>query len=139
MLDLTTVAIVLDPGFGAQLFALAAQHPVWIVDSPTNRAIIEAVWSQRRHDKLPREVNVFRAIEGLSAAEHVSALLSSVYAAHGPHAQDPAFTTLLVDGAEPDDALAAALLARGASRVEGTGRGVRATFVHGSSGPEAPR
>ncbi|HEX2781587.1 MAG TPA: hypothetical protein VHM30_18935 [Gemmatimonadaceae bacterium] len=122
------MAIVLDPEFGAQLFALAERHPVWVVDSPTNRPIIEALWSQRRHEKEPREVNVFRAIDGVSPADHVLALLRSVDAAHGPAVQEPPFATLIVDGAALDDALIAALRARGAVSVEPTGRGLRASF-----------
>ena len=128
MLDLTTVAIVLDPEYGARLFALAARHPVWIVDSSANRPAIEAVWTQRRLERAERELNVFRAIEGLTPEEHVVALLRSVDAAHGPAAQDPAFGLLLVEGAALSDTLNAALLARGASRTERTEGGFRAHF-----------
>lgn len=119
---------MLDPEFGAGLFALAERHPVWVVDSPTNRPIIEALWSQRRHEREPREVNVFRAIEGLSAADHVLALLRSIDAAHGPGVQEPPFATLVVDGVAADEGLTAALRARGATAIEPTGRGLRAFF-----------
>ena len=131
MLDLTTVAIVLDPDYGARLFALAERHPVWIVDSSANRPAIEAVWTQRRQERAERELNVFRAIEGLTAEDHVVALLRSVDAAHGPAAQDPPFGLLLVEGATLSDALNAALLARGASRTERTATGFRADFDRG--------
>ena len=128
LLDLTTIAIVLDPEFGAQLFAIAALHPVWVVDSPANRPVIEAVWSQRRLDKVPREVTIFRAIDGMSPQEHVAALLGTIDAHHGPAVQHPAFVTLVVDGAAPDDRLREALRSHGATRVEETGRGFRAQF-----------
>jgi hypothetical protein len=128
VLDLTTVAIVLDPDYGSELLAVAALHPVWIVDSPANRPMIEAVWAERRAAKVPREVNVFRAIDGLSPAEHVAALMRSVDAAHGPSAQDPAYRTLVVQGVALDDALNALLLARGATSTWPTTHGFTAIF-----------
>ena len=131
MLDLTTIAIVLDPEYGSELLAVAPRHPVWIVDSPANRPMIEAVWAERRAAKVPREVNVFRAIDGLSPAEHVAALMRSVDAAHGPSAQDPAYRTLIVEGVALDDALNALLLARGATSTRTTRRGFTAVFDRG--------
>ena len=128
LLDLTTVAIVLDPEFGSRLFAVAELHPVWIVDSPVNRPAIEGVWSQRRQDRVPREVNVFRAIDGLSPADHVGALVRSVDAAHGPGAQDPPYRVLMVEGAPADDSMSAALRSRGMSVTRATATGFQATF-----------
>ena len=131
MLDLTTVAIVLDPEYGSELLAVAPLHPVWIVDSAANRPTIEAVWAERRAAKVPREVNVFRAIDGLSAAEHVTALMRSVAAAHGPSVQDPPYRTLIVEGVPLDDALNALLLARGAISTRATKRGFTAILDRG--------
>ena len=126
LLDLTTVAIVLDPEFGSRLFAVAELHPVWVVDSPANRPVIEAVWTQRRQDRVVREVNVFRAIDGLSPAEHVSALLRSIDAAHGPGAQNPPYRLLMVEGVSADEALTSALLARGMRVTRATASGFQA-------------
>ncbi|NUQ19669.1 MAG: hypothetical protein HOQ09_01785 [Gemmatimonadaceae bacterium] len=122
---------MLDPDYGPRLFALAARHPVWIIDSATNRPAIEAVWTQRRQERVERELNVVRAIDGLSPAEHVVALLRSVDAAHGPAVQDPPFRLLRVEGATLDDSLNAALLARGASSTERIDGGFSAHFDRG--------
>lgn len=126
---------MLDPDYGAELFAVAALHPVWIVESPANRPVIEAVWSQRRLDKVPREVTIFRAIDGMSPQEHVAALLGTIDAHHGPGVQHPAFVTLVVEGAAPDDRLRDVLRSHGATRVEETRRGFRAQFRRSGSAP----
>lgn len=128
-IDLTSVAIVLDPDFGAELHQLAAQMPVWIVDSPGNRPAIEAEWTRRRRDGAVRELSVFRAIDGLAASGHLAALLRTIDAAHGPSAQDPAFRTLLVFGATADDTAEAAVRALGGAAPVATASGFRVAFV----------
>ena len=42
------IAIVVDPNFGAELPALAAQLPVWIAHTPSNRAAAERWWAGPR-------------------------------------------------------------------------------------------
>jgi hypothetical protein len=127
-LDLSTVAIVLDPGFGAQLHELAARMPVWIVDAPGNRASIESEWTRRRQDGVERELSVFRMIDGLAPSEHIAAILRTIEAHHGPAAQQPPFTTLLVIGAGIDATVARAISASGGSEPIPTADGFRAAF-----------
>jgi hypothetical protein len=112
-LDLSTIAIVLDASFGVRLHELAARMPVWIVDTPGNRAAIETEWTRRRRDGAERELSVFRMIDGLSPAEHVAALVRTIDRQHGPTAQSPAFTTLLVIGTASDPVSTAAIRAAG--------------------------
>ena len=112
-LDLSTIAIVLDADFGARLHELAARIPVWIVDTPGNRAAIESEWTRRRRDGAERELSVFRMIDGLSPAEHVAALVRTIDRQHGPSAQSPAFATLVVIGTAPDSVSSAAIRAFG--------------------------
>lgn len=128
-IDHTTVAIVLDDNFGATLQQLAERMPVWIVDSAGNRAAIEGEWMRRRRDGVERELSVFRRIDGLSSADHLVALLRTIDSAHGPAAQEPAFTTLLVFGATPDPQLAAAIRSAGGSAPQETPDGFSAKFA----------
>lgn len=130
-LDLSTVAIVLDADFGAQLHALAARIPVWIVDTPGNRVAIESEWMRRRRDGAERELSVFRMIEGLSPSEHIAALLRTIDGTHGPAVQDPPFTTLLVIGATADAVANAAISAAGGGSVAETADGFSAHFARG--------
>jgi hypothetical protein len=127
-IDLTSVAIVLDPAFGAGLHSLAAQMPVWIVDSPANRPAIEAEWTRRRRDGVERELSVFRSIDGLKPSDHLAALLKTIDASHGPAAQEPPFRKLLVFGGDPDEIATAAVRAMGGDALVANESGFTATF-----------
>ena len=127
-LDFSTVAIVLDPDFGAQLHELASRIPVWIVDSPGNRSSIESEWTRRRRDGAERELNVFRMIDGLSPSDHIAALLRTIDKQHGAGAEDGPFATLLVIGAVADTAPIAALRAVGGGLPVETSNGFRVAF-----------
>ena len=127
-LDFSTVAIVLDPDFGAQLHELASRIPVWIVDSPGNRSSIESEWTRRRRDGAERELNVFRMIDGLSPSDHIAALLRTIDKQHGAGAEDGPFVTRLVIGAVADTAPIAALRAVGGGWPVETSNGFRVPF-----------
>ena len=127
-LDFSTVAIVLDADFGAQLHELASRIPVWIVDTPANRSSIESEWTRRRRDGAERELNVFRMIDGLSPSEHIAALLRTIDKQHGPSAEDGPFATLLVIGAAPDAAPVEAIRAIGGGSLVEMANGFRVEF-----------
>ena len=128
-LDFSTVAIVLDADFGAQLHELASRMPVWIVDAPGNRAAIESEWTLRRRDGAERELSVFRMIDGLSAADHIAALLRTIDAQHGQSADDGPFETLVVFGAPAEEAPAAAIRSFGGADPIATSDGFRVAFA----------
>ena len=73
-----TVAVVLDPEFGARLSSLAQRVAVWIVDSDVNRPAIEALWTARRREQAVYDVTVFRSIPGLSLEDHLAGVLRSI-------------------------------------------------------------
>lgn len=128
-LDFSTIAIVLDADFGARLSELASRMPVWIVDTPANRASIENEWTRRRRDGAERELSVFRLIDGLSASDHIAALLRTIDRQHGASAEDGPFTTLRIYGASPSDAPTAALRALGGGEPVTTGDGFQVAFA----------
>ena len=128
-LDFSTIAIVLDADFGAQLHELASRMPVWIVDTPGNRSSIEGEWTRRRRDGAERELNVFRMIDGLSASDHIAALVRTIDRQHGPSAEDGPFATLLVIGAPADAAPVAAIHALGGGTPVTTANGFRVPFA----------
>ena len=128
-LDFTTVAIILDPDFGAQLSELASRMPVWVVDTPGNRASIESEWARRRRDGAERELSVFRMIDGLSPADHIAALLRTIDAHHGASSDDGPFATLLVFGATADAAPVAAIRLLGGGEPVPTSVGFSVSFA----------
>lgn len=128
-LDFSTIAIVLDADFGAQLHELASRIPVWIVDTPGNRSSIESEWTRRRRDGAERELNVFRMIDGLSQSDHIAALLRTIDQQHGPSADDGPFATLLIIGAPVAAAPLAAIRAIGGGAAVETDNGFRVAFA----------
>jgi hypothetical protein len=128
-LDFSTIAIVLDAEFGAQLHELASRMPVWVVDTPGNRAAIESEWTRRRRDGAERELTVFRMIDGLSASDHIAALLRTIDQHHGAGAVDGPFKTLVVIGAAADAAPVGAIRAFGGDPPVATDDGFRVKFV----------
>src|SRR5688500_13055125 len=73
-----TIAIVLDPDFGARVASLAERAAVWIIDSDANRPAIEALWNARRTRQAAYDVTVFRAIPGLSIENHLDGVMRSI-------------------------------------------------------------
>ena len=128
-LDFSTVAIILDPDFGSQLGELASRMPVWVVDTPGNRASIESEWARRRRDGAERELSVFRMIDGLSHGEHIAALLRTIDAHYGEASDDGPFETLLVLGASADEAPVAVIRSFGGSDPIAMSGGFRVAFV----------
>jgi hypothetical protein len=77
-LDHTTVAIVLDPDYAGALHSLARRAPMWVIDSPLNRPVIEQLWTTRRRERTDWEITVFREVPGLSPETHLARVLKSV-------------------------------------------------------------
>lgn len=108
------VAIVLDPSFGEKLTELAKAQPVWAWGSPINRTAVQALWDD---SLLPCQVTVFDPAKATSAEEAFIYILDTVDQHH------PAWSRLLVIGAEPTAAVKAALAEYGAGSIEETTTG----------------
>ncbi len=102
-----TVAIVLDPAFGAQLASLAGRAAVWVVDSPENRPTIESLWTARRTRGAEYDLTVFRMIPGLSPADHIDGVVRSLDRLRFDDDDAPAapIGSVEVYGAAPDAAM----------------------------------
>jgi len=53
------VSVVVDREFGEQLATLAPGVPVWIVDTPTNKAVAKRLWKERPHDNSLTGITTF--------------------------------------------------------------------------------
>jgi hypothetical protein len=72
-----SVAIVLDPDYSGELEKLAFRTPVWIVDTPPNRAAAEDAW--RSAVEWPHiTVTLFRPPESEATRDDWRALLGQV-------------------------------------------------------------
>ena len=106
------VAVVFTPDYSEHLQRLAFHTPVWIVETPENRAAAEEAWL-RAVDWPHIDVTVFRSNETLRT------LLAQVVLQHEVDAVD-------VIGATIDDTAREMLAEAGFPRVEPTADGFRA-------------
>jgi len=91
-----TVTIVVDPEFGERLCAVAKETPVWIVDTPLNRAAVEVAWNPEQH--LPNGVTTFRVEPNSTPEEWCAKILGTVDLHHGEYSQDPPYAVVEVIG-----------------------------------------
>jgi hypothetical protein len=126
-LDSTAIAIVLDPEYAEQLSALAQRLPVWVIDSPRNRPVIEALWTARRRDRTECEVAVFRDVPGLSPAAHLGRILRSAERQLDPEL--PRFQSVEVLGVDPSAEIETELHELGLGGIRRMAGGFTATIT----------
>jgi len=120
------VGIIVDPEFGERLHALAARMPLWVADTPANRAAAEA--NRRTHPAAfdGMGVTTIRIDPEEEPAEWAAEVLSLVLEHHGEYAQDPPVSVLEFIGTEPTPALRELLAEYGFSVVQPIAAGFRA-------------
>ncbi|HET7230204.1 MAG TPA: hypothetical protein VFJ16_09390 [Longimicrobium sp.] len=124
--DPEIVAIVVDPRYSSHLAALADQMPVWIADTPPNRAAAEAY--RRVHRPVyPLGVTTFRVSPNDSPSSWAAGILPYVVEHHGPHGQAQPATTLEFIGTGPSEDLLGILAEFGFRLVQAGASSFRAT------------
>jgi len=91
-----SVAIVVDPNFGERLVSLVTQMPIWIVDTPANRAWAEYVWSHAGSNQ--KAVTTFRVNDG-DGAEWCRSILPQIELHHGQFSESTPYNSIEVFGA----------------------------------------
>jgi hypothetical protein len=94
-----TVTIVVDPEFGDRLYAVAKETPVWIVDTPINRAAAEVVRAQNPEHHPPSGVTTFQVERNSTPDEWCANILGAVDLHHGEYSHDPPYAVVEVIGA----------------------------------------
>ena len=134
------VAIVLDPKFGSRLIDLAQRMPVWIADTPENRAVAKALWHgdvATRASETLHEVTTFVVNPATSPEEQMVNILDTVDLHHGEYSQDPPYRYLEVFGALPTETVRRELNRFGfilSQESAGWFRAVRSTGVGADGG-----
>jgi len=75
--DAETVGFVVDLQFGARLREIATRGHVWVIDSPMNRPIVEAIWSNLSKDGAS-PATIFDAVPGEDPTETVLRMVDTV-------------------------------------------------------------
>lgn len=136
-----TIVVVFESDFREELRATAFKHPVWLLETPANRAAAEEVWAEQT--EWPHlSVTMFRDVSPSGKKEEWVKLLEQIELHHGGAANRPAFDTLDVIGALLHAPARAALWDAGFRQFETSRRGFRArrpVTPSRSPSPEADR
>jgi hypothetical protein len=121
------VAVVVDPEFGYALLRLASHVHVWIIDTLTNRAAAEIVWSKEGGvPSLERGVTTFSKVATDAPDEIVASVLDSIELHHGEYSHSPPWSVLEVYGTTPTPSLSTALAEHWFTNISPTPGGFRA-------------
>ena len=92
------VYVVVDPAFGEKLALLPPGSPIWIVDTPANKAVAKRLWSERPERSHLDGITTFR-VSSDSPEENLLGELATIDLHHGSYSSDPPYNTLEVIGA----------------------------------------
>ena len=88
------VTVVLDREYGERLLTIPADVPVWIVDTPLNRAAAEKAWAQRGTASHLHGVTTFKFSETESAEETLILELGTIDLHHGVYSAQYPYTAI---------------------------------------------
>jgi hypothetical protein len=121
------VTVVFDPNFGQELELLAGDGHVWVVDTPSNRAVAESYWEQNPGHGVENGITTFKLYANETAAERCLALLPIVELHHGPNSSERPYSVLEVIGVPLSEVLKSAVEELGFRIPEERAEGFRAT------------
>ena len=94
------VYVVVDREFGEKLSELEKGVPVWIVDTPTNKTVVQRFWDERPDKRHLTGITAFKDLASLSTDEMLLGHLETIELHHGPLSADPPYTAIEVLGTE---------------------------------------
>jgi|SRR5579864_636965 len=98
------VAIVVEQDFHGDLIAMAAMHPVWIVETPKNAPRIKEAWTRGTQMNLCY-INKFQPSEPNEPNENLIGVLDGVDLHHGEETKGGGYDGIIVHGVKPDGVL----------------------------------
>jgi hypothetical protein len=120
------VSIVVDREYGERLSELTERGPVWIVDTPKNRAAAERIWAIHANRTHFDGVTTFKAGRHASREDILIDGLDTIDLHHGTYSADPPYTILEVIGATISERLRNEFSKFGFDDFEETAEGFRA-------------
>ena len=118
------VYIIVDREFGEKLSALEPGVSVWIVDTPTNKAVVQHLWKELPKDR-PSDITTFKFVETASPEDIFLAELETIDLHHGRYSGDLPYTVLQVIGASLSTRIKDKLSAYGFDRFRETPEGFK--------------
>jgi hypothetical protein len=97
-LDGYRVFVVLDREYGERLSELAANGPVWIVDTPTNRAGAQRIWTADPNRSHLDGITTFKTADASSPETVLIEQLDTIDPHHGTYSANPPYTVFEIVG-----------------------------------------
>jgi hypothetical protein len=94
------VYVVVDREFGEKLAELDQGVPVWMVATPTNKAVAERFWKDHPNESHLTGVTTFDDVASLSSENLFLSHLDAIELHHGSYSADPPYTVLEIVGAQ---------------------------------------
>jgi hypothetical protein len=92
------VYVVVDREFGEKLADLEQGMPVWIVDTPANKTVVQRLWIERPQKGHLTGITIFDDLKSLSPEDILLEELDTIDVHHGPDSADPPYSVIEVFG-----------------------------------------
>jgi RimJ/RimL family protein N-acetyltransferase len=124
-----SVCIIVDPEFGERLATVAPHFPVWIADTPTNRAAAERSWAGPSNETRG-DITTFKVVQGHSGESWCAEILPTTAVHFGAYDDNPpSYDAVDVIGTHPSPGLVQLLATTGHTVIRDFPRGFRASRV----------
>jgi len=127
MAEAHRVLVVLDDSHGDKLPDLVRSGPVWIVDTPPNRAAAQSFWAANPGRTHLNGITTFKFEAGTPPEDILINELATIDLHHGIYSGDGPYAMLEVVGAHLDETLKSKLGLFGFREFQTTSEGFRAT------------
>ncbi|HLJ85720.1 MAG TPA: hypothetical protein VKZ53_02800 [Candidatus Angelobacter sp.] len=137
MADLYREFVVVDRQYGEHLTELAQTGPVWIVDSPANRAAAQQLWAANPNRGHLDCITMFELGKNSSSEDILINELNTIDLHHGAYSANPPYAVLEAIGAVISTRLKAELSQFGFDESQETSEGFprRAYRANGDVAP----
>ena len=123
------VGIVVDTRFGDRIGELVRDMPIWVVDTPINRAAAEQLWRADPSRTHLQGVTTFKVDLSETPDDWCNDILQAVDLHHGDHSHDPPYSSVVVIGTNLSARLRGLFEGYGFGEFTVEDRGFRASAV----------
>jgi hypothetical protein len=120
------VFVVLDREYGERLCELAAKGPVWIVDTLTNRAVAQRIWTADPNRSHLDGITTFKTADAPSPETALIDQLDTIDLHHVTYSANQPYTVLEIIGTTISERTKTELSRFGFSQFQATAEGFRA-------------
>jgi hypothetical protein len=92
------VFVVLDGEYGTRLSQLVVKGPIWVLDTPINRAVAQSFWNAFPDRDHLDGITVFTSKNSVSTEETLLCEIDTIDMHHNAYSADPPYTVLEIIG-----------------------------------------